>query len=115
MPLTHRLQQVLSQRIDLGRRDRGVLVVHQAWMQTQLPQQREGSEDRYPVPIDVAEQAEQLLSLALQMCLVHLTVPWMQRDLEHLLLFRWQLRRDLLFRTTTHEGTDPLPQGGQQL
>ena len=84
-------------------------------MQAELAQQRERAQDREPVAVEVVEQAEDLLPLALQVRLVELAVPRVQLDLEHLLLLGRQVGGDLLLGAALDQRLDPPPQLGEQL
>jgi hypothetical protein len=59
--------------------------------------------------VDVAEQAEDLLPLPLQVRLVQPAVPRMQLDLEYLFLLLGQVGRDLLLGAAHDERPDPAP------
>ena len=83
-------------------------------MQAQLPQQRQGAQDREPVGVQVVDQAEHLLPLALQVSLVQLAVLRVQLDLEHLLLLGREVGGDLLLRPPPDQRLDPAPQLGQE-
>ena len=60
--------------------------------------------------VDVVDQAEHLLPLALQVRLVDAAVPRVQLDLQHLLLLRRQVGGDLLLGAAQHERPDAAAQ-----
>ena len=84
-------------------------------MQAQLPEQGQRAEDREPVGVHVADQAEDLLPLPLQMGLVELAVPRVQVYLQYLFLLGGQVRGHLLLRPAHDERPDPPPQLAEQL
>ena len=87
----------------------------EARVQAQLPQQRDRAEDREAVAIEVAEQPEDLLPLALQVGVVDLAVARVEVDLEGLLLLGRQVARDELLRAPLDERLDPAPQPREPL
>ena len=84
-----------------------MLWVHQRGVQRQLPQQGERPQDGEPVVIEVIEQAEYFLPLALQVSVVELPVPRVQLDREHLLLLLRQVGGDLLLSPAHDQRPDP--------
>ncbi len=90
--------QLLDERAELGARHGVVVVVDEARMQAELAQQRDRAQDREAVAVEVVDQPEDLLTLALQMRVVELAVARMQVDLEGLLLLCGEIRGHQLLR-----------------
>ena len=70
-----------------------MVVVDEARVQAELAQQRDRAQDREAVAVEVADQPEDLLALALQVRVVELAVARMKVDLEGLLLLGRQVAR----------------------
>ena len=71
-----------------------VALVDEARIDAELAQERDRAQDREPVAVEVVDQAEDLLPLALQPGLVELAVARVELDLERLLLLRRQVGGD---------------------
>ncbi len=61
MTLGGHVAEHLDERVDL-RRDRRLAGLHEGRREAELPQPGEGLQDRDPVPVEVADQAEHLLA-----------------------------------------------------
>ena len=91
MTAADHLAELLDQRVELRAGNVVVTRVDEARVDAELAQERDRAQDREPVAIEVVEQAEDLLPLALQPSVVELAVTWMEIDLEGLLLLRRQV------------------------
>jgi hypothetical protein len=74
MALGRQAGDLFGERVELGRRDAALLGVDQCDVEAGLAQQGQRPEDLEPVLLEVTEQAEYLLPLPLQVCLVDLAV-----------------------------------------
>ena len=107
VPLLGQLLELLDERVDLGRRRQpGVRLVDQARVERHLPQHGQRPQDRDAVAVDVVDQPEQPLPLALEVPVVDRPVPRVQVDREHLLHLRRQLGGDGLLGAPQHQRTD---------
>ena len=92
-----------------------MLVGDQAGVQAEPAEQRDRAQDREPVAVDVVDQPQHLLPLALQVALVDPTVPRVELDGEHLLLLGGEFGGHLLLGPPADQRPDPAAQPGQQL
>ncbi len=115
MPAADHVAKLLEERVDLAALQVPVRVVDQAGVQAELAQQGQRAQDREPVGVHVADQAEDLLPLALQMGLVDLAVPRVQVDLEHLLLLGREVGGHEFLGAALDQRLDPPPELGEQL
>jgi hypothetical protein len=67
------------------------------------------------VLVELVDQTEHGLTLALEVGLVDRAVPGRQRHLEHLLLLRWQVGGHQLLGAAQEERTDPLAEPVQHV
>src|SRR5699024_10996730 len=103
--------QVLEQHGQFARTDSRIGVfVDDARVEGEHPQQGERTEDREPVLLEVAEEAEHLLAFALEDRVVESAVLGFEFDAEHLFLLLRQVRGDEVLRASQHERTQPLAQ-----
>src|ERR687886_1422324 len=70
--------EVLGERAQLGARDGSGLLVDESRVQAELAQQRDRAQDREAVAIEVAEQPEHPLALALEVRVVEPAVARVQ-------------------------------------
>ncbi len=110
MSLGGELGQVVDEHVDLGGADTVVLLVDQRRVEGELPQPGEGAEDRDPVLVEVVDEAEHGLTLALQVGVVDPAVPGSQAYVEHLLLLLGELRGHEVLGAAQHERPDPAPE-----
>lgn len=80
-----------------------------------MPQQRDRAQDREPVAVEIVDQAEDLLALALQAGLVQLAVARVELNLERLLLLGGKVSGDELLGAALDQGLDPSPQAREAL
>jgi hypothetical protein len=76
----------VDQGVELDRPQAGVCLVDKGGIEGGLPEQGQRPEDLDPVRLRVIEQAEYLLPLALQVCVVDAAVTRGEIELEDLLL-----------------------------
>ena len=107
--------ELLDERVELRARDAVGSLVDEARMEAELAQQRDRAQDREAVAVEVVEQAEDLLALALQVGVVELAVARVEVDLERLLLLRRQVGGDELLGAALDERLDPPPQAREPL
>ena len=96
VPVLDDVVEHLHEGVELGGRHPFVLLVDERDVEAGLPQQGERAEDGHPVLVHVAEEAEDLLALALQVGLVDLLVPRVEVELEDLLLLVGEVTGHLL-------------------
>ena len=84
-------------------------------MQAELAQQRDRAQDREAVAVEVVDQPEDLLTLALQVRVVELAVARMQLHVEGLLLLGGEIRGHQLLRAALEQRLDPAPQACEPL
>ena len=102
-----------QQCVELARGHIRVVGVDQLGREAEHAQQRERSEHDEAVAIEVLQQSEHLLSLALQHGVVERPVGGRQLDVQLLLLLGRQVGGDELLRPAQHERTDAPSQSGQ--
>ena len=107
--------ELLDERAELRAGDAVAAGRDEARMQAELPQQCDRAQDREAVPVEVAQQPEDLLALALEVGVVQLPVPRVQVDEEHLLLLGRQIGGDQLLGAALDERLDPPAQAGELL
>ena len=107
--------ELAEQGVDLGRGQAGVGLVDEPGVQAQLAQQGQRAEDREAVGVHVADQAEDLLPLPLQLRLVDLAVLRVQLHLQDLFLLGRQLGGHLLLGAAPDQRPDPPLELGQSL
>ena len=100
------LVELLEQRGELARRDVRVRGVDELGREAQHPQQRERTEHDEPVAVEVVQEPEHLLPLALEHRVVQRAVRGPELDPHLLLLLRRQVGGDQLLRAAQHERTD---------
>jgi hypothetical protein len=104
------LVELLEERRDLARRDVGVRGIDELGREAQHPQQRQRAEDDEPVAVEVVEEAEHFLPLALENRVVQRPMRGAELDPHLLLLLGRQVGGDELLRAAQHQRADPSPQ-----
>ena len=95
MPTERDLAEMIRKHVELHATDlAGVFLRTSVGCRLSLAEQRQRPQDREAMPIQVLDQAEDLLALPLQTLVVEPLVPRMQLDRKRLLLTRGQIRRD---------------------
>jgi hypothetical protein len=84
-------------------------------MQAEPAKQRDRAQDREPVAVDVVDEPQHLLPLALQVPLVDAPVPRVELDRKHLLLLRGEFGSHLFLGPPADQRPDPASQPSQQL
>lgn len=114
--LLRELGELLDQGIDLRRGyQAGIRLVDEGGIERHLPQHGEGPQDGDAVAVEVIDEPEEALALALQVPVVDGPVPRVQVDGEHLLHLRRQLGGDGLLGAAQHERSDAPAQGREAL
>ncbi len=116
VPFCRELTNLVHEGVELRRRGPfAVLLLHQAGVQCHLSQRRQRGQDRHPVLVRVlGQQAQDPLTLPLQVLLVDPLVGRGHGHRDHLHLLLGQLGRHDRLRPAQHEGSDPAPQPGQR-
>jgi hypothetical protein len=78
--------ELFDERVELRAGNGIMLGIHERGVEAQKTQPGDGPKDRDPVALEVVEQSQDSLALALEVRVVHLAVTRMQLDLERLLL-----------------------------
>ena len=107
--------KLLDEGVELGARDRVLVGVDETGMEAQLAQAGDRAQDRDPVAIEVVEELQHALALALEVRVVELAVAVVKLDEQRLLLLGGQLGGDELLRAPLDERPDPAAQPGEQL
>jgi len=110
MPFRTQLLHVLEQHIQLRRRRIVDILFDQPGRQREHPEHGERAEHDEPVAVEVGEQTQHLLPLALQHGVVDGPVRGAEIDEQLLHLLLGQIARDQLFGASQHERSDAVAQ-----
>ena len=110
--LLQQLGELLEEDVQLGG-GRGGLGVHQGGVQGEHAQRGEGLEDREAVPVEVAQQPQDLGTLALQPAVVRGAVLGVEPHGQHVLELGWQLQVHVRLGAAQHERPHAGAQPGQ--
>ncbi len=113
--LVEQYREAFGQVGDLGRRDRGMLIVDQSGMQAELTHPGECLEDLHPVVLPIVQQSEDLLAFAGEEDVVDLAVCGVEVEPDDGFLLRRQVVGDLILGAPQHDRLEPPAQDPQPL